>query len=41
MLSGLWLGVAPASAVQTCPDQQVPPPPVDTSEQPPPGQPSP
>ncbi|GHF86861.1 D-alanyl-D-alanine carboxypeptidase [Amycolatopsis bartoniae] len=41
LLSGLWLGVAPASAVQTCPDQQVPPPPVDTSEQPPPGQPSP
>nr|WP_246272296.1 D-alanyl-D-alanine carboxypeptidase family protein [Amycolatopsis acididurans] len=32
------LGTPQAQAVQTCPDQQAPPPPVDTSERPAPGQ---
>ncbi|HVW42285.1 MAG TPA: D-alanyl-D-alanine carboxypeptidase family protein [Amycolatopsis sp.] len=35
------LGTGQAQAVQTCPDQQAPPPPIDTSEKPPPGQPAP
>lgn len=37
LLSGFLLGAPQAQAVQTCPDQQAPPPPVDTSEQPAPG----
>ncbi|WP_425458523.1 serine hydrolase [Amycolatopsis rhizosphaerae] len=42
LLSGFLIGTAPtAAAVQTCPDQQAPPPPVDTSERPAPGRPSP
>lgn len=41
LLSGLFIGAGPASAIQACPDQQAPPPPLDTSEQPPPGQPAP
>lgn len=41
LLSGLVFGAGSASAVQSCPDRQAPPPAVDTSEQPPPGQPAP
>ena len=41
MLSGFLLGTGPAQAVQTCADRQAPPPPVDTSERPAPGQPAP
>ncbi len=38
LLSGLVYGAGPASAAPGCPDQQAPPPPVDTSERPAPGQ---
>lgn len=41
LMSGFVLAAGSAAAVQTCPDGQVPPPPIDTSEQPPPGQPIP
>src|SRR5438067_32918 len=41
LLSGFLLGGGTASAAQTCPGQQAPPPPQDTSERPAPGQPVP
>ncbi|WP_414637613.1 D-alanyl-D-alanine carboxypeptidase family protein [Amycolatopsis sp.] len=38
LLSGLLISTGQAAAAPGCPDQQAPPPPVDTSEQPAPGQ---
>ncbi|GAB2999625.1 D-alanyl-D-alanine carboxypeptidase [Amycolatopsis acidiphila] len=38
LLSGLVFGAGSVSAAPSCPDRQAPPPPVDTSEQAPPGQ---